>query len=46
MDFSKPYQPTLSSAPQPQAHEPVRRQTARPAAALLGGFPPQVKSRK
>ena len=46
IDFSKPYQPTPSSVPQSQTHQPLRRQTARPAAALLGGFPPQVKSHK
>ena len=46
IDFSKPYQPTPSSAPRSQAPQPVRRQTARPAAALLGGFPPQAKSHK
>jgi ATP-dependent RNA helicase RhlE len=46
IDFSKPYQPAPSSAPKSQAHHPARRQPARPAAALLGGFPSPAKSHK
>ena len=46
IDFSKPYQPAPSSAPKSQIHDSARRQPVRPAAALLGGFPPQAKSHK
>jgi ATP-dependent RNA helicase RhlE len=46
IDFSKPYQPAPPGAPKPQAHHPARRPATRPAAALLGGFPPQPKPHK
>ena len=46
IDFNKPYVPAPSTAPKPQAQHSVRRQPARPAAALLGGFSPQAKPHK
>ena len=42
-DFNKPYEPGSDAAPTAKPAAPPRRGTARPVAALLGGFSPPRK---
>ncbi|OGA03096.1 MAG: RNA helicase [Betaproteobacteria bacterium RIFCSPLOWO2_02_64_14] len=46
IDFSKPYEPSPSTATKPEITHPLRRQPSRPAAALLGGASTHAKSHK